>query len=110
MKNDMGTNGKVHKRFLRQVHRKTAVFLRALFFGPDSSMRKYSLLVLLFFGLAGVLIDLDHLIIQQTQMARPFHLPYWFLVGIVSIGYYTHVRRLVHKCGLKGSGGIGRKC
>jgi hypothetical protein len=64
----------------------------------------------LFFGLAGVLIDLDHLIIQQTQMARPLHLPYWFLVGIVSIGYYTHVHRRVHKCGLKGSGGIGRKC
>jgi len=110
MKNDMGPNGKVHKRFLRQVHRKTAVFLRALFFGPDSSMRKYSLLVLLFFGLAGVLIDLDHLIIQQTQMARPLHLQYWFGVWIVSIGYYTYVHRRVHQRGLKGSGGIGRKC
>ena len=101
MKNDFRPDEAVRHRFLRKVHRKTAVFLRAVFFGPDSTMRKYSLLALLFFGLAGVLIDLDHLIIQQTQMARPLHLPYWFLVWIVSIGYYTYAHRRVHKCGLK---------
>ena len=101
MKNDFRSNETVRHRFLKQVHRKTAVFPRAVFFGPDSSLRNYSLLVLLFFGLAGVLIDLDHLIIQQTQMVRPLHLPYWFLVWFVSIGYYTYVHRRVHKCGLK---------
>jgi hypothetical protein len=68
MKNDFRPDETVRHRFLKQVHSKTAVFLRTLFFGPDNKMRKYSLLVLLFFWLAGVLIDLDHLIIQQIQM------------------------------------------
>jgi hypothetical protein len=101
MKNDFRSNETVRHRFLRKVHRKTAVFLRAVFFEPDSSMRNYSLLALLFFGLAGVLIDLDHLIIQQTQMVRPLHLPYWCIVWIVSIGYYAYVRRRVYQFGVK---------
>ena len=87
--------------FLNRFIAKPPSFLEPLFFGPDSSMRKYSLLALLFFGLAGVLIDLDHLIIQQTQMVRPLHLPYWCLVWIVSIGYYAYVHRRVHQCGVK---------
>ena len=101
MKNDFRPNETVRHRFFKQIHSKTAVFPKALFFGPDSAIRKYSLLVLLFFGLAGVFIDLDHLIIQQTQMVRPLHLPYWCIVWIVSIGYYTYAHRRVHKCGVK---------
>lgn len=101
MKNDFRPDETVRHRFSRQVHCKTAVFLRTVFFGPDNSMRKYSLLALLFFGLAGVLVDQDHRIIQQTQMIRPLHLSYWCLVGVVSIGYYTYAHRWVHQCGVK---------
>jgi len=97
----MGADKTVHNRFFIQVHGKTAVSLRALFFGPNNKMRKYTLLVLLFFGLAGVLIDLDHFIIQQTQMVRPLHLPYWFGVWIVGICYYAYIHRRVHKFGMK---------
>ncbi|MCJ7697336.1 MAG: hypothetical protein MUO73_03290 [Thermoplasmata archaeon] len=64
-------------------------------------MRKYSLLVLLFFGLAGVLIDLDHLIIQQPQMVRPFHLPIWVGLCIVAVGYFAYCHRRVHDVGVK---------
>jgi hypothetical protein len=106
MKNDSRPDETVRHRFLKQVHRKTSVFLRAVFFGPDSSMRNYSLLVLLSFGLAGVLIDLDHLTITQTQMVRPLHLPYWFLVWIVCIGYYAYVHRRVHQLGVKKDRGV----
>jgi hypothetical protein len=101
MKNDFRSDNPVRHRFLKQVHRKTAVFLRAVFFGPDSPMRKYSLLVLLFFGLAGVLIDLDHLIIQQTQMVRPLHLPIWIGLCVGTVGYYAYLHRRVHQLGVK---------
>jgi len=80
MKNDFRPNETVRHRFFKQIHSKTAVFPKALFFGPDSAIRKYSLLVLLFFGLAGVFIDLDHLIIQQTQMVRPLPI---FRIGVL---------------------------
>jgi len=69
--------------------------------GIKNTMRKYSLLVLLFFGLAGVLIDRDHLIIQQTQMARPFHLPIWVGLCIVAVGYYAYYHRRVHDVDVK---------
>jgi hypothetical protein len=92
----MGADEAVRNRFFRKVHGKTAVFFRVLFFGTNNKMRKYTFLVLLFFGLAGVLIDLDHFIIQQTQMVRPLHLPYWFGVWIVGICYYAYIHRRVH--------------
>ena len=101
MKNNYRPDETIRHRFFRQVHRHITVFLRAVFFGPDSSMRKYSLLVPLFFWLADVLIDRDHFIIQQTQMVKSLYLPYWFIVCIVSIGYYTYIHRRAYKFGVK---------
>jgi len=68
-----------------------------LVMGTYGEMRKYSLLVLTLYGLAGSLVDLDHLFIQQTQRIRPIHLEYWFIVGIVCIGYNAYIYRCVHK-------------
>ena len=97
----MGADKAIHIRFFRQVHSKTIVFLRTLFFGPNDKIRKYTFLVLLFFGLAGVLIDLDHFIIKQTQMVRPLHLPYFFGVWIVGICYYAYIHRRIHNFSVK---------
>jgi len=69
--------------------------------GRNNPLRINPLLVLLIFGLAGVLLDLDHFIIQQLQMVRPLHLPYWFISGVFCIGYSAYLYRRVHKTGLK---------
>ena len=69
--------------------------------GADNPLRINPLFVLLVLGLAGVLLDLDHFIIQQLQMVRPLHLPYWFISGVLCIGYSTYLYRRVHKTGLK---------
>ena len=88
-------------RVSRQIHGSTARrFLRNLAFGGDHQMRKYTLFVLLCCGLAGVLIDLDHLLIEETQMVRPFHLPIWVGVCLGSIGYYAYLHRRVHYLGV----------
>ena len=101
MRNDFRPDETVRHRFFRAIHRKTAVFLRAVLFGPDNPMRKYSLLVLVFFGLAGVLIDLDHLIIIQTQMVRPLHPPIWIGLCVGTVCYYAYLHRRVHDVGIK---------
>lgn len=102
MKNGVGTTTTRHHRFFKQVYSQTAArFFRNVAFGPDHTVRKYTFPILLFFGLAGVLIDLDHLIIQQTQMVRPLHLPYFFVVWIIGICYYAYIHRRVHKFGIK---------
>lgn len=101
MKNDFRPDETVRHRFFRAIHRKTAVFFRAVLFGPDNPMRKYSLLALVFFGLAGVLIDLDHLIIFQAQMVRPLHIPIWIGLCVGTVGYYAYLRRRVHQLGVK---------
>jgi hypothetical protein len=69
--------------------------------GPDYQMRKYTLPIILILGLGGILIDLDHFIIAQTQMARPLHLPVFIIVWTVSISYYAYHHRRVHQSGIK---------
>ena len=72
-----------------------------LVFGADYKGRKYTLLVLLFFGLCGsVFIDFDHFFIQQFQMVRPFHLPIWIISGIFCFSYYSYLYRRVYKSGI----------
>ena len=85
-----------NKRIFRKIFGKTSFFgkfINTVVFGIDHPMRKYTLLILLFFGLAGVLIDLDHLIIRQLQMVRPLHLPYFIIVWIFGVCYYTYIYR-----------------
>jgi hypothetical protein len=85
----------------REVHWKTANrFFWRLAVGPYRTFGKYSLLVLVCGGLAGVLIDLDHLVIIQTQMVRPFHLPIWVGLCVGAVGYYAYLHRRVHDVGV----------
>lgn len=86
-----------HRRFSTAIYRQARRAVSFVVFGGNSTSRKYTLLILLCFGLAGILIDLDHLIIAQTQMARPFHLPYFILIWIICIGYYAYSHRRVHQ-------------
>jgi hypothetical protein len=79
------------------VYRKARRVVSIVVFGGNSTSRKYALLILLCFGLAGILIDLDHFIIAQTQMARPLHLPYFILIWVICIGYYAYSYRRVHQ-------------
>ena len=98
----MDDNRKRNNGFSKQVHwQTTRRFLRNLSFGPCDSMRKYTLFVLLLFGLAGVLIDLDHFIVEETQMVRPLHLPIWITLWVVCICYYAYINRRFHKLGIK---------
>lgn len=73
----------------------------AFVFGENHTVRVHPLPVLLVYGLAGILIDLDHLIIKEVQRIRPLHLEYWFIVGVVCIGYHTYVYRRVHQARMK---------
>lgn len=82
--------------FFGSVYWQTRRFVSTLVFGPHHSMRKYTFLVLIGFGLASVLIDLDHFIIAQTRMVRPAHLPILGVVWIVSISYYAYLNRWVY--------------
>ena len=91
---DWGVSGKIYWQASRR-------FFGILAFGPNNKMRKYTLLVLLVCGLAGVLIDLDHLLITETQMVRPLHLPIWIALCFVCIGYYAYIHRWVYKSGIK---------
>lgn len=98
----MGDNTKRGSRFFKSFHWKAAGgFFRNLVYGDDSKIRKYTLFILLCCGLAGVLIDLDHLLIEETQMVRPLHLPIWVGMFFVCIGYYTYIHRRVHKSGVE---------
>jgi len=99
--NGVGDRHRIHPRVFRKVHwETTARFFRRLAIGPYRTFGKYTLLVLLCGGLAGVLIDLDHLVIRQTQMVRPFHLPIWIGLCIGAVGYYAYCYRRVHHVGI----------
>jgi len=105
----MDDNRKQDNGFFKQIHWETTRrFLRNLAFGGDNKMRKYTFLVLCCFGLAGVLIDLDHLLIIETQMVRPLHLPIWVALWVVCICYYAYINRRFHKLGMKKEGDIVR--
>ena len=82
--------------FLTKVYRTTHQVFRKLVFGPDDKIRKYTLLILLCFGLVSVCIDLDHFIIYQTNMVRPLHLPVLILVWCLCIGYGAYLSRRFH--------------
>jgi len=98
----MGDSNRIRPRVFRKVHWETTVrFFRRLAVGPYRTFGKYTLFVLFCGGLAGVLIDLDHLVIQQTQMVRPFHLPIWIGLCIGAVGYYAYLHRRVHDVGVK---------
>ena len=98
----MERNNKRPSGVSKQIHRKTVTgFLRKLAVGPYGTFGSYSLLVLFVGGLAGVLLDLDHLVIRQTQMVRPFHLPIWIGLCAGTIGYYAYLHRRVHQLGVK---------
>lgn len=90
-------NGKIYTRSNTHYREILRTLSRQLIFGPDYKMRKYTLLIFLSFGLAGFLIDLDHFIIQQTNMVRPLHLQVFFLIWVISIGYYAYTNRRFHK-------------
>lgn len=93
-----------NKRISKQIFSRTSFFRRSfhtLVFGIDHPMRKYTLLILLCFGMAGVLIDLDHLIIKELQMARPLHLPYFVIVWIFGICYYAYIHRRFYNASVK---------
>ena len=95
---------RVGSRVPSEIHRKTSCFRRwfALVVGTDNPLRVNPLFVLLVFGLAGILLDLDHLVIQQLQMVRPFHLPYWFGSWIFCVGVCTYYYRRVHNISIGG--------
>ena len=98
----MGNNNQIHTRFSQQIHKQTiSGFLRKLATRVYTPSRGHTLLLILCFGLAGVLIDLDHLIIRQTQMVRPLHLPIWIGLCIGGICYCAYLRRRVHHVGIK---------
>ena len=84
-----------------KIYWKTRRSISYLVFGGNNKVRKYTLLILLFYGLAGTLIDLDHFIIAQTKMARPLHLPYFIIVWTICICYYAYIHRRVHKSSMK---------
>ena len=88
-----------------QIHWQTANrFLRYLAVGHYRAFGSSTLLVLFFGGLAGVLLDLDHLVIRQTQMVRPLHLPIWIGLCVGAVCYYAYLRRRVHRLGVKKEG------
>ena len=76
-------------------------FWDAMVLGENHKVRMHPLPLLLVFGLAGILIDLDHFVIQQVQRVRPFHLEYFFCFWIVGICYYAYCHRCIHKSGIK---------
>lgn len=97
----MGDTDRVPSNISKQIHRKTITeFFRRLAVGPYRTFGKYTLFVLLCGGLAGVLIDLDHLIIKQTQMVRPLHLPIWIGLCLGCGCYYAYCHRRVHHVGV----------
>ena len=100
----MGNITRMDTRVSSEVYRKTSYIRRwfALVVGTDNPLRVNPLFVLLVFGLAGILLDLDHLVIQQLQMVRPFHLPYWFGSWIVCVSVCTYYYRRVHKISIGG--------
>lgn len=69
--------------------------------GTYNPMRINTLLILFIFGVGGVLVDLDHFIVTETQMYRPLHLPYWITIGVICICYCAYAYRRIYKSGLK---------
>jgi len=67
------------------------------YFGVHNKVRINPLPILFVYGMAGVLIDLDHLVIQQIQRVRPFHVEYLIAMGIICFCYNTYAYRCVHK-------------
>ena len=100
----MGYITRVGSGFSSEIHRKASCSRRwfVLVVGAYNPLRVNPLFVLLVFGLAGVLLDLDHFTIQQFQMVRPFHLPYWFGSWIICVGVCTYYYRRVHKVSIGG--------
>jgi hypothetical protein len=71
-----------------------------LILGKNNKVRIHPLPLFLLFGLAGILIDLDHLIIEQIQRVRPLHLEYFIGVWVIGICYYAYYYRRIHKPGI----------
>ena len=91
------SNNKILSRF----HGRTNALLSGLVFGTHNSMRVYPFLIFCVFGLAGVLVDLDHFVSPALKVSRPLHLPYLIIVGCICIGYHTYVHRWFHNNSLK---------
>lgn len=72
-------------------------FWRILLLGEHDKVRVYALPLLLIFGMVGVLIDLDHLIIGTLLRIRPLHVEYLACFWIVGICYLAYVYRCVHR-------------
>jgi hypothetical protein len=83
------------------VHRKSQSFWSCLVLGCDYQSGKYSLLVLLSLGLVGVLIDVDHVVREELQMARPFHLQVFVFVWVCVFVVYAYYSRRFHNIMLK---------
>jgi len=103
MDDHVGNNSECNTVVCKQVLGETfwKRFWKAFVFGTNNKVRIYPLPLLLFFGLAGVLIDLDHLVIEQVQRIRPFHLEYFIGIWVVGICYYAYCHRRIHKLGIK---------
>ena len=105
-KRDFGNNKRYStKKLSKEAINKQSKFFgkwsRTIVYGIPGSMRKYTLLVILLFGLAGILVDLDHFLVVQIQLSRPLHIPYFIGFWIVGICYFTHVYRCLHKSSMK---------
>ena len=87
--------GKVY-RFARFSHR----LFRSIIYGPDDKMRERTLLIILCFGLVGILCDLDHFIVESVRMVRPLHIPYFVGFWVVGICYIAFLRRRFHNTGI----------
>lgn len=91
------------RRFLKQVLGEAIRgFWDAFVFGKNHKIRVNPLPILLVYGLVGILVDLDHLLIGSFQRIRPLHVEYLFCFWVVGVCYYTYVHRRVHKTMLEG--------
>lgn len=100
---DVRMDNRTIKDIFKPIYRNAEIrsFWNTFFFGIYYTSRINPLPILFIFGLVGILIDLDHFIIKQTQMVRPLHLPIWIGIGIVCICYFTYINRRIHNNRMK---------
>lgn len=90
------SNTTVHNGVPEQVHRTTECFVswwNSMVVGTYRKMRVHALVLFCLGGFYGVFIDVDHIAIKATNMARPCHLFYLLGSFIIFIGTYTYYNR-----------------
>ena len=91
----------LHKQVLGKARISMGNFLKAVVFGYDNQVRKYALPIIVCFGLAGILIDLDHYLINTMQRIRPLHLEYFICMWLIGICFITYADRCLHNNSMK---------